>query len=77
MKPALLSAEGLSLRLGDNLAVDGVSLALHGGQWAAIVGPNGARKSTLLALLAGGALTRLGRPATGPAPPPSVGGPAR
>ncbi len=53
MKPALLSAEGLSLRLGDNLAVDGVSLALHGGQWAAIVGPNGAGKSTLLALLAG------------------------
>jgi iron complex transport system permease protein len=53
VKPALLSAEGLSLRLGDNLAVDGVSLALHGGQWAAIVGPNGAGKSTLLALLAG------------------------
>lgn len=65
MKPALLSAEGLSLRLGDNLAVDGVSLALHGGQWAAIVGPNGAGKSTLLALLAGlrqpdGGCVRLG-----------------
>ncbi|MBL8316006.1 MAG: ABC transporter ATP-binding protein [Rubrivivax sp.] len=53
MKPALLSAEGLSLQLGDILAVDAVSLALHGGQWAAIVGPNGAGKSTLLALLAG------------------------
>jgi iron complex transport system ATP-binding protein len=53
VRPALLSAEGLSLQLGDNLAVDGVSLALHGGQWAAIVGPNGAGKSTLLALLAG------------------------
>ncbi len=53
MKPALLSAEGLSLQLGDILAVDAVSLTLHGGQWAAIVGPNGAGKSTLLALLAG------------------------
>ena len=48
-----LHAEGLRLRLGDNLAVDGVSLALQGGQWVAIVGPNGAGKSTLLALLAG------------------------
>ena len=53
MKPVVLAAEGLSLRLGENLAVDGISVGLHAGQWAAIVGPNGAGKSTLLALLAG------------------------
>ena len=53
MKPVVLAAEGLSLRLGENLAVDGISVGLQAGQWAAIVGPNGAGKSTLLALLAG------------------------
>jgi iron complex transport system ATP-binding protein len=53
VKPVVLAAEGLSLRLGENLAVDGISIGLHAGQWAAIVGPNGAGKSTLLALLAG------------------------
>lgn len=53
MKPAVLAAEGLSLRLGENLAVDGISVGLQAGQWTAIVGPNGAGKSTLLALLAG------------------------
>jgi iron complex transport system ATP-binding protein len=53
VKPAVLAAVGLSLRLGENLAVDGISVGLQAGQWTAIVGPNGAGKSTLLALLAG------------------------
>ena len=53
MKPAVLAAVGLSLRLGENLAVDGISVGLQAGQWTAIVGPNGAGKSTLLSLLAG------------------------
>ena len=53
MTQAVLAAEGLSLRLGENLAVDDLSVGLLAGQWTAIVGPNGAGKSTLLALLAG------------------------
>lgn len=48
-----LRAEGLTLHRAAGRAVDGVSLSLHGGQWAAIVGPNGGGKSTLLTLLAG------------------------
>ena len=49
----LLQAEALSLRLGGRRVVNAVSMALHGGEWAALVGPNGAGKSTLLQLLAG------------------------
>jgi iron complex transport system ATP-binding protein len=56
----LLSADGLAVDLGGRRVLAGVSLALHGGQWAAIVGPNGAGKSTLLSVLAG-----LRAPATG------------
>ncbi len=55
-----LRCEGLTLKLGVNMVVNGVTAAFHAGQWAAIVGPNGAGKSTWLQLLAG-----LRRPAGG------------
>ncbi len=50
---AALCAEGLGVRRGGRMVVDGVTFALRPGQWAAVVGPNGAGKSTLLAALAG------------------------
>jgi iron complex transport system ATP-binding protein len=52
-EPAALQARALSLVLGGRRVVDDIDLALHAGQWAALVGPNGAGKSCLLQLLAG------------------------
>ena len=49
---SLLSAESLSVRLGDKAVLSGVSAAFAPGLVTAIVGPNGAGKSTLLDILA-------------------------
>lgn len=49
---SLLSAENLSVRLGDKAVLDGVSAAFAPGLVTAVVGPNGAGKSTLLDCLA-------------------------
>ncbi len=68
MSQALLSAQSVSVRRGERLAVRDVSLAFEAGQWTAIVGPNGAGKSSLLSVLAGlrkpdgGMVTLMGRP---------------
>ena len=49
---SLLSAENLSVRLGDKAVLDGVSAAFAPGLVTVVVGPNGAGKSTLLDCLA-------------------------
>lgn len=51
--PLLLRARGVRVAFGALQALDGVDLALRGGQVHALVGPNGSGKSTLLAVLAG------------------------
>jgi iron complex transport system ATP-binding protein len=53
MNTIALCANSLSVRLGDRLIFERLSLSLPQGQWISIVGPNGAGKSTLLKVLAG------------------------
>jgi len=49
----VLEAEGLVRRFGDREALRGVSLAAGRGELVAVIGPNGASKTTLLSILAG------------------------
>jgi iron complex transport system ATP-binding protein len=49
----VISCSGVTVRLGDKLVLDDVSLHVPRGSWVSIVGPNGAGKSTLLRYLTG------------------------
>ncbi|WP_018681378.1 heme ABC transporter ATP-binding protein [Actinokineospora enzanensis] len=49
----MITAENVSVRLGNALLVDDVSVQLRTGEVLVLVGPNGAGKSTLLSALAG------------------------
>ena len=49
----LISANGISLRHGDNLVLDRVDLNIEEGEIVTIVGPNGSGKSSLLRVLIG------------------------
>jgi len=57
----ILQIEGLDLFYGDAQALDGVSLQVGGGELVAIVGANGAGKTSLIRTIAGMETPRAGR----------------
>lgn len=52
-KTLLIDADGVTVRLGNELAIDRVSLCIHTGEFIGLIGPNGAGKTTLLRALLG------------------------
>jgi ABC-type multidrug transport system ATPase subunit len=51
--PAVIEIEGLSVRYGPRLAVDGLDLTLRAGEVFGLLGPNGAGKSSTIRVLIG------------------------
>ncbi|WP_027015449.1 ABC transporter ATP-binding protein [Comamonas composti] len=58
---ALLLVEALSCRFGGLVAVDGLSLELHGGEILGLIGPNGSGKTTVMNLISGALRPHSGR----------------
>ena len=66
----MISVDGLRVRFGATVALDGVSISVPAGGWTALIGPNGAGKTTLLRSVAGmiraaGDIRLADRPAAG------------
>lgn len=53
MSAPLLATEGLTMRFGGVVAVDGVSVSVEEGELRCLIGPNGAGKSTFFRCLTG------------------------
>ena len=51
--PAALAASGLTKRYGERVALRAVGFSAAPGELVAIIGPNGAGRTTLLSILAG------------------------
>jgi zinc transport system ATP-binding protein len=49
----LIAGQGLTLHYGGQAVIDGVDLAIEGGEIVTLIGPNGAGKTTLVKLLLG------------------------
>ena len=50
---ALLEAREVTVRYGNRVAADSISLTVEPGEWTCLIGPNGAGKTTLLRSVAG------------------------
>ncbi len=50
---ALLDAAGVTVRYGDRIAADSITLRVEAGEWTCLIGPNGAGKSSLLRAITG------------------------
>lgn len=49
----LCVAREVSVRVGEKMILDSVSVSIEAGEWVSVVGPNGAGKTTLLSVMAG------------------------
>jgi ABC-2 type transport system ATP-binding protein len=71
--------EGLRVRRGDRLVLDGLALSVQGGSVTGLLGPSGSGKTTLIRAIVGvqivesGTVTVLGQPAGSPSLRPRIG----